>query len=136
MSKCAYCKQPLVRSERKYCSNQCQANLAHAHYINRWLSGNSTGERGVSTRNFSGHVVRYLLHQSGGKCSLCGWSEINATLGRCPLEIDHIDGNHENNSATNLRVLCPNCHSLTDTYRNMNYGRGRKWRKDRYLKVE
>ena len=35
-----------------------------------------------------------------------------------PLELDHIDGNHKNNVLSNLRLLCPNCHSLTPTFRN------------------
>ena len=42
-----------------------------------------------------------------------------------PLEIDHIDGNSENNSEENLRLICPNCHSLTANYRGANRGNGR-----------
>ncbi|MGP3752746.1 HNH endonuclease [Streptomyces sp. LamerLS-316] len=38
-----------------------------------------------------------------------------------PLEVDHIDGDWRNNRPQNLRLLCPNCHSTTDTYR----GRGK-----------
>ncbi len=34
-----------------------------------------------------------------------------------PLELDHIDGNHQNNDINNLRLLCPNCHALTENYR-------------------
>lgn len=34
-----------------------------------------------------------------------------------PLELHHIDGNHENNNLDNIQLLCPNCHSLTDNYR-------------------
>lgn len=37
-----------------------------------------------------------------------------------PLELEHIDGNNRNNLLSNLIVLCPNCHSLTPTYRGKN----------------
>ncbi|MFD9289855.1 HNH endonuclease [Streptomyces sp. NPDC060030] len=40
-----------------------------------------------------------------------------------PLEVDHIDGNWRNNQPQNLRLLCPNCHSTTDTYRGRGKGR-------------
>lgn len=37
-----------------------------------------------------------------------------------PLELHHIDGNTQNNSLDNLKLLCPNCHALTDNYRAKN----------------
>ena len=37
-----------------------------------------------------------------------------------PLQLDHIDGNSNNNNLTNLRLLCPNCHAQTDTYCGKN----------------
>jgi hypothetical protein len=37
-----------------------------------------------------------------------------------PLELHHIDGNNTNNSLSNLSILCPNCHALTDNYRGKN----------------
>jgi len=37
-----------------------------------------------------------------------------------PLELHHIDGNHDNNNLSNLTLLCPNCHALTDNYRGKN----------------
>ena len=40
-----------------------------------------------------------------------------------PLELDHIDGNTNNNNLNNLRLLCPNCHALTPTYRGRNQSR-------------
>ncbi len=50
------------------------------------------------------------------KCSCCG---INEYMGkRIGLELDHIDGDNSNHSLNNLRALCPNCHSQTDTYRS------------------
>ena len=36
------------------------------------------------------------------------------------LELDHIDGDRTNNSLENLRLLCPNCHSQTATFRGKN----------------
>ena len=37
-----------------------------------------------------------------------------------PLELDHINGIRSDNRLTNLRLLCPNCHALTSTYRGKN----------------
>jgi Zn finger protein HypA/HybF involved in hydrogenase expression len=67
-------------------------------------------------------------------CSLCGWNKVHSITKRIPLEIDHIDGNAENNSEENLRLICPNCHSLTPHFRNLNKGKGRKWRTNKYKK--
>lgn len=50
-------------------------------------------------------------------CNLTDW------LGKpIPLELEHKDGNHSNNLLSNLTLLCPNCHSLTPTYRGRNKG--------------
>lgn len=51
-------------------------------------------------------------------CSACGrktW--MNNPI---PLELDHINGDNQNNKLNNLRLLCPNCHALTPTYRGKN----------------
>lgn len=53
------------------------------------------------------------------RCALCGTDPF--WRGRpLPLEVDHIDGNWRNNRVDNVRLLCPNCHSATDTYRGRN----------------
>ena len=49
---------------------------------------------------------------------MCGLSEwIN---GKLVLELDHINGDHTDNRIENLRFLCPNCHSQTETFRSKN----------------
>ena len=49
-------------------------------------------------------------------CELCGWA-MKTQDGYLPLELDHINGDRRDNRLVNLRVLCPNCHSLTPHYR-------------------
>jgi hypothetical protein len=61
----------------------------------------------------------------GERCSRCGWKERHPKTNRVPVEVEHIDGNWENNLPGNLTLLCPNCHSLTETFRGLNRGRGR-----------
>jgi len=53
------------------------------------------------------------------KCELCGWAE-KSSDGRIPVELDHINGDRYDNRIGNLRILCPNCHSLQPTHRGRN----------------
>jgi hypothetical protein len=48
------------------------------------------------------------------------------------VEVEHKDGNSENNAPENVCLLCPNCHSQTDTYKAKNKGKGRHSRRMRY----
>ena len=52
-------------------------------------------------------------------CEECGWATKNSD-GYLPLELDHINGDHNDNRLENLRVLCPNCHSLKPNHRGRN----------------
>jgi len=65
-------------------------------------------------------VRRYIIKNNllPYKCSICGLSKWNdKTLS---LELDHINGINTDNRIGNLRFLCPNCHSQTDTYGSKN----------------
>jgi hypothetical protein len=53
--------------------------------------------------------------------------ESSLITGLVPVRLDHIDGNWENNKPENLRLLCPNCDSLTETYCALNKGKGRPY---------
>lgn len=64
------------------------------------------------------HKLRQRLFKEGifeRKCMNC---KNTLWLGEpIPLELHHIDGNHDNNRKENLQILCPNCHSKTNTFR-------------------
>jgi predicted HNH restriction endonuclease len=51
-----------------------------------------------------------------------------------PLEIDHIDGNPENSARENFRLVCPNCHAQTPTYRGRNIGKVENSKRKQVLK--
>ena len=114
-------------STHKFCDNKCQSNYHQNQWIERWKNGEETGIRGAY--GISSHLKRYLMEKYQCKCSKCGWGEENPYSHTIPLEVEHIDGNFQNNNEDNLTLLCPNCHSLTSTYKGANKGNGRKGRK-------
>jgi len=135
MGKCLGCNEPLVkRYQIKFCSNKCQFIYQHREWVTAWKRGKMNGGIGITARNISAHLKKYLVDKSGNRCSSCGWKKKHPVTGNVPLEIDHIDGNSENNAEANLRLLCPNCHALTPFYKNLNKGSGRKWRMSKYIK--
>jgi hypothetical protein len=126
---CKNCSLKLVnRWQVKYCSNKCQFESQQDKFIKEWKSGNKNGNVGITSRIMSTHLKKYFLEKYNNCCSQCGWNKTHPKSGKVPLEIDHIDGNSENNIEENLRLLCPNCHALTPNFKNFNKGKGRKWR--------
>ena len=55
------------------------------------------------------------------QCNKCSRTEWNGES--IPLELEHKNGNHSDNTLSNLELLCPNCHAQTATYRGKNKGR-------------
>lgn len=76
----------------------------------------------VRNSTFQSYKLKKRLFGAGLKlprCEECGWAE-KTEDGRIPLELDHINGDASDNRLENLRVLCPNCHSLKPTHRGRN----------------
>ena len=103
-------------------------NLDTSHFTGQNLGGRTFPERhkpieeylqkGLFTKS---HSLKKKLIREGifsHTCSSCNLSEWLSNP--IPLELDHIDGDHLNNELSNLRLLCPNCHALTPTYRGKN----------------
>lgn len=114
---CLICGKPLVRGQKKFCSQEHCNEYKKQEKIQNWLNGNDQGWTGTGIKDF---IRNYLLEKQEYKCEICGWGKKNPYSGLIPLQIHHKDGNFKNNTISNLQVLCPNCHSLTDTYKSMN----------------
>lgn len=106
-------------SKGKYCGNRCQ-------FDHEWIT--ITIPRILAGEANEATAKKYLL-QSSSKCSECDMSEWRGKpLG---LQMDHIDGNCDNNALDNLRLMCPNCHSQTPTFGSKNRG---KWTTKRSIR--
>lgn len=97
----------------KFCSNVCQGEY-------KWKTETRLRvERGECTE--APTQRKYLIEVYGEVCSCCNttalWQGKSLTL-----HVDHVDGNCDNNMPYNLRLLCPNCHSQTETYGSKGTG--------------
>jgi hypothetical protein len=124
---CLNCEKKTASYKNRYCSYDCCHEYHYKTYIERWLSDVSFG----NGERLSINIRKWLKKEKENCCEECGWKEVNPITGNVPITIDHIDGNCENNRPENLKLLCPNCHSLTPTYGNLNKGNGRKSRREK-----
>jgi len=103
----------------KYCSNACQQTHQSLIKYETWKRGEGSIGKGSLKRN--------LKREFGDNCSVC---RIDSWMDRpINLEIDHIDGDPFNNVPENLRLICPNCHSQTPSFKGRNKGNGRSTKK-------
>lgn len=59
-----------------------------------------------------------VIVEQDNKCNHCGASDWYGH--KLVLEVDHINGINDDNRRENLEAICPNCHSVTDTWRGRN----------------
>lgn len=81
----------------------------------------------VKNSKYSNEFIkpRFIKYYAKGYlCYECGITDWNNK--KLVLELDHIDGDDRNNEPSNLRLLCPNCHSQTETFRGRNINTGFK----------
>ena len=95
----------------------CSKNCAKKYSLN--LKNKITLERlnaGLCKNVTSSKIAAFLLKHKikANKCEICGLSEWNGKA--LVIQLHHIDGNKHNNVLSNLQMLCPNCHSITDSY--------------------
>ena len=106
----------------KYCDNKCQAEHRSKKCLERDIK---LFEAGADLKRPNQRKV--ITELRGYACEVCGISEWNGK--DLVLQVDHINGDPYNNNADNLRLICPNCHSQTDTFAGANRGNGR-WSKE------
>jgi len=121
-NKCRYCGTEVKRTVDVYCNNTCQHNYQTQLINDRILT---TGKADNANQ-----VKKLLIKRLGKMCCIC---KVDSWQGKeLPVIIDHINGNPEDNSLGNLRLVCPNCDAQLPTYKSKNKGNGRFARRERY----
>lgn len=122
----------VATENKKFCSRSCRAKVVNTQRPRKqkeWKP--SSIEKGLE-RFHNGEMSersalrKYIALERGYECAECSIAEWNGQT--ITLIVDHIDGDAGNNYPSNLRLLCPNCNSLTPTFSGKNKGNGRKAR--------
>lgn len=123
---CVHCgtefKYRAIYVRGKFCSIKCMSDFTKKFYKERMLKEDCLFNAKAARR--------FLIERDGYACKICRLTE---WMGQSiPLVCDHIDGNAENWSIANCRMICCNCDAQTPTYKGKNKGNGRASRMRRY----
>lgn len=99
-----------------------------AERIRRWLAGDMEVTYVGAGKEPATWVKSYLVETRGDRCERCGFDE-KTSDGRSIIQMDHVDGRHLDNSPDNLKLLCPNCHAMTETFGSKNKAGTRRYRR-------
>lgn len=143
-SMCEVCGKKTSSSARRFCSvvcfHACQQKKAFERIDKNGTVGNRQSDS-LDKIDENGKILnadnrqlarRYLLSRRGHVCEICRNTEWMGNP--IPLLVDHVDGNSDNGSVTNLRLVCGNCNMRLPTFAGRNRGNGRKNRRERYRK--
>lgn len=108
---CTYCNERVAK--------KVSADSNKYRNICTWCTKRKYGWKEARRRYNAKHRARWERPYRAylkDACELCGFVPVN----KCQLDVDHIDGNHNNNKENNLQTLCANCHRLK-TYLNKDW---------------
>ena len=121
INRCIKCNN-IISRRNKFCNNTCHSEYNKKIIFEKIENGSFSLENKYTE---SGWIKLYLINKYGEKCMMCDWNKKNLLTTRIPIQLNHIDGNSDNNKLNNVELLCPNCHSLTPNYGSLNNGKGR-----------
>ena len=117
---CGHCKiecKWTYQGNNKFCSVQCAQTFRSSEHKRKFFSGL------LEKRIDRPTARKYLAEERGYKCEVCSISDWEGKP--ITLQVDHINGDPSNDHPDNLRLICPNCHSQTDSFSGANKGSGR-----------
>lgn len=121
---CKHCGALVGERHNKYCDD-CIAR--------RVYDPKSSANMALAELKTDSTRRKWLLERREHKCEHCGLTQWQGRP--IPLELHHEDGDTDNNTEENLRLICPNCHALTHTHRRRNIlknGKRQLMRRKRY----